>query len=796
MTLYAPVLAAVARYLFPLLGLGAVLCRKGQKYLLWLILLYALLGYALWGKAVLWSFGAIAGSWWLFSHRGIRPWEQTALFLSLLGMWAICALRPDGLLKQTVALILGIVLYFALCWAQREERRLEKLRPVAAVAGLSLLALTLLFGNTYHGAKNWLSVGVFSIQPGELAKVCFLLLATGKKGRDTDPRALLLYGGACCVCLVMMKDLGGAVVFFAALLALLPGKWAALAAGAAAVFAGALLPQFPHVLSRFQSWGHIWDDPYGKGYQQTRAVASLASGGLLGLGAGKPSMANVFAADTDLVMATVGEQWGLFAVSLAALSILRLTRYVKSPASAAAVTVLLTQSALNLLGTVDILPLTGVTFPFLSNGGSSMVACWGMAAFLEGEKAPERNMRRPIVCALAFCFLLGWGTFLTAYVQVGERWVYEVKSPRAVITDRKGNVLSADDPLTRMATTHLLGRDSPAIYHYRPYLQPHSLLRGSYTYRERTLRATLHRELQTAALGALEGKAGTVAICNYRTGELLCAVSSPAFDPKDTQTETEGMYLNRFTQGLYTPGSVFKVFVLAAALEEWPEAEERQFFCAGEVTLSGEKVSCPHAHGEQTLQEAFRNSCNCAFARIATELGAEKLDRYAERFGLTEIVSFDGIHTARNRISFGEGSLPWAGAGQSQLLINPCNYLTFLTAVAGGGQGVRPCLVKEIRDGYRRLYTATPQKAERILSRESAERLTKYLRSNVKEKYGDVPFLCAKTGTAETGRETPNALLVGFLQEKTAPYAFFICIEEGGSGANCLPIIEKLLSLL
>ena len=150
----------------------------------------------------------------------------------------------------------------------------------------------------------------------------------------------------------------------------------------------------PHALRRFQIWRHIWEDPYNLGFQQTRAIMCIASGGLFGLGAGRGLLKRVFAADSDLAFAAVCEEWGLlmgimtvtciiamalFAIRSAALG--RSTFYVIGACTAAGI--LVTQTILNCLGTVDVVPLTGVTFPFLSNGGSSMIGAWGLLAFIK-----------------------------------------------------------------------------------------------------------------------------------------------------------------------------------------------------------------------------------------------------------------------------------------------------------------------------------------------------------------------------------------------------------------------------
>ena len=141
-------------------------------------------------------------------------------------------------------------------------------------------------------------------------------------------------------------------------------------------------------------WRHVWSDPLGGGYQQTRALMCIASGGLFGLGPEGGLLQYVFAADSDIAFATISEEWGLLVALMMVLSVaalgyfaIRTTRVARSSfysiGGCTAAGVLVIQTILNCLGTVDILPFTGVTFPFLSNGGTSMIGAWGLLAFVK-----------------------------------------------------------------------------------------------------------------------------------------------------------------------------------------------------------------------------------------------------------------------------------------------------------------------------------------------------------------------------------------------------------------------------
>lgn len=328
--------------------------------------------------------------------------ETLAFFMCTMGMAAIAAVKPAEMTKQLIAMMLGLALFLSMGWVLRDLERAKKMRYLAGAAGIGLLVITLLFGKSYHGAKNWLFIGGMSFQPSELSKVCFVFMGASTMDRILNKKNLILFIGytiAICLCLAVMNDFGTALIFFVAFLLiayLRSGSVGTVALACTSLgFAGVLVLKIaPHALRRFASWRHIWEDPFGTGYQQTRSLMCIASGGLLGLGAGNGMMYKIFAADSDVVFATLSEEWGiLIAVMLVACVIalglfsLRMAGIGRSSfytiGSCTAAGILLVQTIFNVLGTVDVLPLTGVTFPFVSNGGSSMIGAWGLLAFIK-----------------------------------------------------------------------------------------------------------------------------------------------------------------------------------------------------------------------------------------------------------------------------------------------------------------------------------------------------------------------------------------------------------------------------
>ena len=358
--------------------------------------------------SVLMGYGGIMIAQWclllfyIFVRRPAFELETVAFFLCSMGMAAICTVCPGETVKQLVAMVLGIGVFLVVAWSMRDLERAKKMRYVAAVAGVCLLAVTLVFGREYYGAKNWLIIGSFSIQPSELVKVCFVYVGASAMERIMNKRNLIgfiAYTIVICGCLALMNDFGTAMVFFCAFLMiayLRSGSVGTVAMALTALgFAGVIAVKLaPHALRRFAAWRHIWESPLTSGYQQTRALMCIASGGFFGLGIGRGWMKNLFAADSDVVFATIAEEWGLIMPLLLVAAIIAMALFAVRCAGVSrssfytigactAGTILVVQTIFNVLGTLDVLPLTGVTMPFVSNGGSSMICAWGLLAFIK-----------------------------------------------------------------------------------------------------------------------------------------------------------------------------------------------------------------------------------------------------------------------------------------------------------------------------------------------------------------------------------------------------------------------------
>ncbi len=434
---------------------------------------------------------------------------------------------------------------------------------------------------------------------------------------------------------------------------------------------------------------------------------------------------------------------------------------------------------------------------------------------------------------LACVLLFGVLTFAIRYFLYADRWVSFTGSPHVYtngkldtgeIVDRSGAVLYtsaagnaySESKALRKATLHLIGDKAgnipPRVLRaYASKLFGYDKLNGTAAMETSggELRLTVSAQVQSIAMQAMDGRKGAVGVYNYRTGEILCALSSPTFDPLDPPNlETDnmdgrydGVYIYRFFHSSYTPGSIFKLTTLAAALDAVPDLVDETFTCTGERVVNGEKITCPKAHGEMTLKEALARSCNCTFAEIALRTGKEALEGQAKAERLDENLSIDGITSVRGSFDISDATdndLAWAGIGQYTDLVNPCQYMVFMGAIAGGGSAAEPCLVSSARCGGRETYAAEVKMTPRMLSDSAARTLREMMRYNVTKMYGavDIPGVevCAKSGTAEVGADTNTATFAGFIADEDYPLAFIVVVEQGGAGSSAAaPVARSVL---
>ena len=334
-------------------------------------------------------------------HRVSFEIETVAFLLSGIGVQLLSAFDIEGITTQLAAMLLGMLLFCFMIWFMGDMDRVAKCRLWIGLGAILLLGATLVLGTNTYGSTNWIRIGPLSVQPSEFVKIAFIFVGTSTLDRLQTKKNIgefLIFTGACIGLLALMPDFGMALILFATFLII-----AFMRSGSvrtiALVLAGAVLAVLvvltvkPYVLDRFMGWGHVWEHINDNlGYSQTRTLTYLASGGLFGVGLGNSYLASVFAADSDLVFGLLCEEQGLLLGLVILLAFVLWIFYARSDVTRSRSTFF--SIAACAAGATDVLPMTGVTLPFISSGGSSMISVWGMMAFLKASDERTYAARR------------------------------------------------------------------------------------------------------------------------------------------------------------------------------------------------------------------------------------------------------------------------------------------------------------------------------------------------------------------------------------------------------------------
>lgn len=447
----------------------------------------------------------------------------------------------------------------------------------------------------------------------------------------------------------------------------------------------------------------------------------------------------------------------------------------------------------------------------------------------------RHKIRKRTMYAIVLLFAFGVGIFVFRFFRKGKDWAFYqtnqhiyhsgMLSNAGAVTDREGVMLSDtvdsvrvynESSDIRKATIHVAGDHEGFVSTgvtnaWRDKLVGYSNTNGVYTQsgKGNSAELTISSQISVAAMKALSDAAGCVGVCNYKTGEVLCMVSTPTYDIKDIKEyekakngELGSVFVNRFISSSYTPGSTFKIVTAAAAIETLgQEAYEKTQLCNYGTVIEEETLSCMGKHRTVALERAFSHSCNSFFSSTALNLGKNTMTKYAEMFGFNKTFYIDNIACGKSSYTVKDArniDFGWSGIGQYTNLMNPVQYLCMVSAIANSGEYKEPYFVHCIRDssGYI-TYKANP-KTVSMMKESTAEKLSLLMDFAVKDNYGKSTFgtldVCAKTGTAEVGEDKENSLFIGFCKDSELPLAFVVVAEGGGSGRkSAMNIANKTL---
>ena len=440
----------------------------------------------------------------------------------------------------------------------------------------------------------------------------------------------------------------------------------------------------------------------------------------------------------------------------------------------------------------------------------------------------KRVLSRSIVSLiLAAAFMLGLGVLCFKYIRDGASWANQPYNGHRIdneqiikvystVYDRNGVLITGnhdgvrkyhEDYNVRLGTMHCISdkSDTSALKNKKSSDYGYNGLLGYSLQKEEksseeiiekyTTTLTLDAEVCGKVYEAFGDKKGACVVYNYKTGEIICMVSTPSFDPSDVPEDPEeGSYINNAISSTYAPGSIYKIITAIGLIESGQDVDEMTFSCEGKRDFGGDDVSCMDgAHGEMGIYTAFSRSCNIAFAEAATTLGAEYMQSVSEKLGITSEFNVSGAKTTKGNFDVTaatENQLAWSGVGQHTDMVNPMQMAILCGAIANGGKAQEP------------MYIADTKESSEIelMSSETADKMKDIMRYTVGNYYGDGMFgglTCgAKTGTAEVGEgKEANAWMVGFSTDEECPLAFAVVVEEGGLGYyNAGPIASLAMT--
>ena len=453
----------------------------------------------------------------------------------------------------------------------------------------------------------------------------------------------------------------------------------------------------------------------------------------------------------------------------------------------------------------------------------------------------KRVLRRStLILILTIAFIGGMGFFVFELVTSADEWVDQPYNAHisgsggleqaGAIYDRNGTALAQtvdgnriynENSSIRKSLLHVVGDNSlnistAAQSMYRSQLTGYSFVWGlnmpQSLRSENDITLTIDADTCAAAYDVLNSydKKGACVVYNYKTGEVICSVSTKGYDPQappeiteENEKEYDGVYLDNVISSAYTPGSIFKIVTAAAAFESIPDINERTWHCTGSQEVGGSNITCVGEHGTINFKEAMACSCNIVFAELAVEIGKEKMTSTADKIGINENFEIDGIKTAKGSYDVSKANtnqLAWSGVGQYEDKVNPLQMAMICGAIANGGKTTNPTRIKNSTDDFfNSLGFSDSGNGREMFSQSTAQKLDEIMRYTISDYYGDYLFggltVCAKTGTGEIGEDKePNAWVVGYAKDEDCPLAFACVVEEAGYGATyAMPVAQAAM---
>ncbi len=792
-------------------------------------------------------------------------WHLIAM-IHLTGSIMLHRLDPSLALKHTLYACVGFVVMFIAIFILRYIKRIDKLTWIYLILSVALL---LSVNATVNGATNWVNIRGITFQPSEIVKILFAFSLAGLFRFQKSFSGLVigsLFSGLLILILVYQRDLGSALLFFVTYIVLsymyYQKRWLPFAQiGVLSLASMIAYKLFSHIQVRIISWLYPFEYIDHEGYQITQSLFAFARGKWMGTGLLQGMPKRIPVVNSDFIFAAIGEELGSLFVLLTIflfymLIIMLLSQCQKSKnrfylyVSVGMTVMLGFQGFLIIGGVIKLVPLTGVTFPFVSYGGTSLITSIIMVGFIDltSKLSDHREnyqfnahtlISLKFVMTILYLALMGYFLFfvivqseevqLNSYNKRLESIEKEII--RGSIYDSTGEVLAytrtndlGQERIYPFGQTyaHVVGYTNPGKTGIEADLNMQLLNSNQNVFQQflRNIKAqerqgsdvhlTLNHSLQEIASDSLGDRKESVVAMDPTTGKILALVSKPDFDPNTlsqvyatlSEDTKEAALLNRVTNGLYPPGSTFKILTALTYIRH--HNEPFSYVCRGTDTFAEKTISCygHTAHGPVSITEAFAYSCNTAFATMGEAITTQQLEETANDLFFNQALPYPYNHKISQ---FGFPTIVSASLraetviGQGETMITPLHNLMITSAIANGGLAMTPYLVDYIENANGHIVEQTlPEGHETSLTADEIKALREYMIATVETGTGkmlsnDNYSAAGKTGAAENPFGPTHAWFVGFAPADHPQIAIAIIVENAGSsGANAVPIAKEM----
>ena len=802
-----------------------------------------------------------------------------------IGLCMVARLSFEKAIKQYVIVLISFVISLLIPYLFGKIRFLKKFTWAYAALGICLLSAVLLVGEVTHGSKISFSLGGITFQPSEFVKIVFLFFLAGALWENVSFKRVVLtavLAGVHVMVLVVSRDLGSALIFFVGFVLVVfiaSRNYWYLLAGVAGGSTAACLAYFlfDHVKTRVLAWQDPWSYIDAQGYQITQSLFAVGSGSWFGMGLLKGNPTAIPYVDADFIFSSICEEFGvIFGICLVLICvscfimILNISirihdRFYQMIVYGIGVMYIF-QIFLTIGGGIKFIPLTGVTLPFISYGGSSVMTTMIMFFIIQGiyirlkkQESHQQEVRRYhghlwnqreiLFTIIFFCGLfLSMMIYLCHFVATNEQDMinnsYNSRQEILLSRNYRGSIYSRDGEV--LAETILDAEENEERVY--PYENLFSHIVGYSTQGRMGVEAlanyylintntsisnkvandmagkknpgddvytTLDVQIQEVADQQLDIYKGAIIVTEVSTGKILAMVSHPDFDPNEIEdiwgdlleNDSSTVLVNRATQGLYPPGSTFKIITALEYYKQNPNAfNNYSYTCNGSYRSGDSKIRCYHGtnHGVVGFKKSFAKSCNASFANIGMSLDRDSFQDTLEDLLFNKELPIT-LNYAKSSVLVSDeistDDMMQTSIGQGKTQITPIHLNMITCAIANDGILMKPYVIDRVEnDAGNTIKTFKPSSFGRLMSEEEATILQELMTAVVEEgtatKLDGLDYTAAgKTGSAEYNnvKGDSHAWFTGFAPAENPEVCVTIIVEGAGSGGDyAVPIAKRL----